>query len=73
MTVRESDGRIVPLKHESQSCGMKPGNTGVGKADRTSRDPDRTPAVLSDGPTVLTRLDRITQRGRQVKSGSRMR
>jgi hypothetical protein len=41
---------------------MKPGNAGAGKAARPSRDTDRTSTVLSDGESVLTRLDRITQR-----------
>ena len=62
MTFRESDGRIVPTKPDRQSGGPKPGNAGVGKAARPSRDSDRAPPVLSDGPSVLTRLDRIHQR-----------
>jgi group II intron reverse transcriptase/maturase len=41
---------------------MKPGNAGVGKDARPSRETDRTSTVLSDGSSVLTRLDRITQR-----------
>ena len=32
MTFRESDGRIVPLKSDIQSDGMKPSNIGAGKA-----------------------------------------
>ncbi len=62
MTLRESDGRIVPLKSGIPSDGMKPGNAGAGKAARTLRDPDRVPTVLRDGPSVLTRLDHIHQR-----------
>ena len=62
MTFRESDDRIVPQKLEDQSSGKKPGNTDVGKAARTSRDPDRASSVLRDGTSVLTRLDRISQR-----------
>jgi hypothetical protein len=57
MTVRESDGHILPLPPGDQSGSEKPGNAGAGKVARTSRDPDRAPAVLSDGTTVLTRLD----------------
>ena len=63
-TARESDGRIVPMKPEDQSGGQKPGNAGVGKAARPSRDPDRTPTARSDGCSVLIRLDRITQRAK---------
>jgi len=58
----KSDGGIVPLNREDQSRGMKPGNAGAGKAARPSRDTDRTSTVLSDGDSVLTRLDRITTR-----------
>ena len=32
MTFRESDGRIVRLKSDIQSDGMKPSNIGAGKA-----------------------------------------
>jgi hypothetical protein len=59
MTLRESDDRIVPLKRKIQLRGSKPGNAGAGKAVRISRGPDRTPAVLSDGLSVLIRLGRI--------------
>ena len=62
MTNRESDDCIVPTKLEDQSSGRKPGNAGVGKAVRTTRDQDRSSPVLSDGQSVLTRLDRISQR-----------
>ena len=61
-TFRESDGRIVPYPAEGQSVREKPSNAGVGKAARPLRDPDQTPPVLSDGISVLTRLDRIHQR-----------
>jgi hypothetical protein len=59
MTLRDSDDRIVPKLPEVQSGSDKPGNTGAGKAVRISRDPDRASTVLSDGTSVLTRLDRI--------------
>jgi len=62
MTIRESDGRIVPLKSGSQPDGMKPSNIGAGKAARPIRDPDRASSVLRDGSTVITRLDHIHQR-----------
>jgi RNA-directed DNA polymerase len=62
MTFRESDGRIVPLKSGHQPDGMKPSNIGAGKAARPLRDPDRAPPVLSDGASVITRLDHIHQR-----------
>jgi len=61
-TLRESDGRIVPTKLDCQSSGPKPGNAGVGKAARPSREPVRAPTVLRDGPSVVTRLARIHQR-----------
>lgn len=56
MPERESDDRIVP---------MKPGNSGGGKAVKPSRDSSRTPAILSGGPAVRSRLDRITKRAEQ--------
>ena len=59
MTFRESDGRIVPQQPEDDSGGEKPGNIVAGKAARISRDPDRAPPVLRDGPAMLTRLDRL--------------
>jgi len=62
MTLRDSDGRIVPMTLDDQSGRTKSGNTDEGKAARISRDSDRAPTVLSDGDSVLTRLDRITQR-----------
>lgn len=58
----KSDDRIVPLKCEDQSHGSKPGNAGAGKAVRPSRGSEDPPSVLSVGPTVTDRLDRITQR-----------
>jgi hypothetical protein len=58
MTLRESDSRIVPLPPEVQSGGDKPSNIGAGKAAGISRDPDQAPPVLSDGTTVIIRLDR---------------
>jgi RNA-directed DNA polymerase len=64
MTLRESDGCIVPPKLEGQSSGQKPGNAGVGKAARPSRESGRTAPVRSGGPSVITRLDRITQRAK---------
>ena len=75
MTFRESDGCIVPMKLEDQSGGTKPGNAGVGKAARLSRDSDRTSAVLSYGHTVLTRLGpssiRKTSDGWEPDAGKR--
>jgi len=44
---------------------MKPGNSGGGKAVKPSRDSSRTPATLSGGPAVRSRLDRITKRAEQ--------
>ena len=62
MTLRESDGRIVPQQHEDQSCETTPGNAGRGKAAKLTRDSDRTSTVRGDGFSVLSRLDRITKR-----------
>lgn len=67
MTIRESDGRIVPLKSGTQSDGMKPSNIGAGKAVRVSRDPDRTSSVLSDGTTMINRPDHITTERRDTQ------
>ncbi len=64
MTFRESDDRIVPQRPAGQAGREKPGNAGVGKAVGISRDPDRASTVLSDGDSVLTRLDRISQRAK---------
>jgi len=61
-TLRESDGRIVPMQSECQSECDKPGNTGAGKAARISRDSDDPPPTLSGETSVLDRLNRITQR-----------
>ncbi len=58
-TLRESDGGIVPLSLADQAGESMPGNAGAGKAARLTRGPDRAPTVLSDGTSVLTRLDRI--------------
>ena len=58
----KSDGGIVPLKREDQSCGSKPGNAGAGKAARPSRDSSGTPTAPSGGSPVFDRLDRITKR-----------
>ncbi|WP_197454864.1 group II intron reverse transcriptase/maturase [Stieleria varia] len=52
------------MKLEGQSSGTKSSNIDRGKAVGISRDSDLAPAVLSDGPTVLTRLDRISQRAK---------
>ena len=59
MTLRESDCCIVPHKPADQAGLEKPGNAGAGKAARASGDSDRTPPVLRDGYSVLTRLYRI--------------
>jgi group II intron reverse transcriptase/maturase len=64
MTLRESDDPVVPQQPERQSGSEMPSNIGAGKRVGISRDPDRAPAVLSDGTTVLTRLDRISQRAK---------
>ena len=64
MTLRESDDRVVPMHSEGQSENDKPGNTGEGKAVGISRDPDLAPPVLSDGNSVITRLDRTSQRAK---------
>jgi RNA-directed DNA polymerase len=62
MTLGKSDDRIVPLKLEAQSSGSKPGNADAGKAVRPSRDSDDPSPTPSGGPSVLDRLDRITNR-----------
>jgi RNA-directed DNA polymerase len=64
MTLRESDDRIVPKRSADQAEGDKPSNIGIGKAVGISRDPDRAPSALSGGTTVLTRLDRTSQRAK---------
>ena len=62
MTDRESDDRIVTQTSGIQPEETKPGNTGGEKAVGPLRDSDRTPPGLSDGSSVLQRLDRIHQR-----------
>ena len=64
MTLRDSDGRIVPKQPEVRSGSDKPGNAGAGKAARISRDQDDPPPTLSGETSVLDRLDRITQRAK---------
>ncbi|TWU50627.1 Group II intron-encoded protein LtrA [Rubripirellula tenax] len=64
MTLRESDDPVVPQQPDCQSGSDKPSNVGAGKRVEISRDSDRTPTVLSDGNSVLTRLDRISQRAK---------
>ncbi len=59
MTLRESDGCIVPLNRKDQLRGSKPGNAGAGKAAKPSRDPDPTPTALSGGRSVRNRPDHI--------------
>lgn len=46
-----------------------PSNIGAGKRIGMTRDPDRAPTVLSDGDSVLTRLDRISQRAKANHEG----
>ena len=58
MTLRESDDPVVPQRPECQSGSEKPSNIGAGKRVGISRDPDRPPPVLSDGPSVLSLLGR---------------
>lgn len=62
MTLRESDGSVVPQRPEVQSGSEKPGNTGAGKRARISRDPSGPPPARSGGSSVLDRLNRITER-----------
>ena len=62
MTLRESDGRIVPLSLAGQASESMPSNAGAGKAAKLTRDPDRASTVLRDGDSVITRLDLITTR-----------
>ena len=62
MTDRESDRRIVLFSAEDQSVASKSGNADAGKASKLLRDPDRASSVHRDGTTMLTRLDRISQR-----------
>jgi group II intron reverse transcriptase/maturase len=47
-----------------QPGGQKPGNSGVGKAARPSREPAIEPTTPSGGSSVLDRLDRITNRAK---------
>ena len=70
MTLREWDGRIVPHPAEFQSVREKPGNAGVGKAARISRESDRTPSVLSDGFTVLNEFEAERKLKNMAKSGT---
>jgi group II intron reverse transcriptase/maturase len=47
-----------------QPGGQKPGNSGVGKAARPSREPAIEPTTPSGGSSVLDRLNRITNRAK---------
>ena len=59
MTIRESDGRIVPKPAEVQSVGEKPSNIGAGKAARPLRDSDRAPSVLRDESKLFATVARL--------------
>lgn len=54
MTLRESEGCIVPLKLEDQSSGSKPGNAGAGKAPKPVRVSIGTLSGLRAGHRVIS-------------------
>lgn len=64
MTFRESDDRIVPLKPDDQSGGLKPSNIGAGKAVRPTRAQDTESPARSGGTPVQDRLERINERAK---------
>ena len=64
MTVRESDRCKVP-QTSANAERTKPGNAGEGKAATPSRSSDHASTGRSDGPSVLTRLDYITERAQK--------
>jgi len=70
MTLWESDSCIVPQQRADQVRETRPGNAGGGKAAGLTRDTDRTSTVHSDGPSVLTRLDRITERAERDREAT---
>ena len=63
-TLRESDGPVVPKCLEVQSGSEKPGNAGVGKRARISRDDDDPPPTLSGGTTTRSQSTWKTVAGR---------
>ena len=76
MAVRKSEGCIVPQKPEDQSGGMKPGNSGEGKAaerlSQVGQGIARTQSrIRDDNRTDLA--ERSNLRCGKVTVGSRMR
>lgn len=65
MTFWESDGRIVPKKSASPADGEKRGNSRPGKAAKLTRGSVRPPPARSGSPSVLARLNRITDRAKR--------
>ena len=69
MTFWESDGRIVPLK-SATADGSKRGNARAGKAAKLTRGTVRPPSARSGSPTVLARLNRITDRAERDRTAT---
>ena len=62
--VGQSDSRIVPQKSADQALGTKLGNSSAGKATKLSRETSRPLTRPSDGDSVLSRLNRISERAK---------
>jgi len=60
----QSDRRIVPQQRTGQVRETKLGNSSEGKAAKLSREPSRPLTRPSDGDSVLSRLNRISERAK---------
>ena len=60
----KSDSRIVPQQRTVQVRETKPGNSGEGKAAKLSRETSRPLTRPSVGDSVISRLNRITDRAK---------
>ncbi len=58
------DSRIVPQQRTDQVRETKPGNSGEGKAAKLSRETSRPLTRPSVGDSVISRLNRITERAK---------
>lgn len=60
----KSDSRIIPQQCTDQVHETKPGNSGEGKAAKLSRETSRPLTRPSVGDSVISRLNRITDRAK---------
>ena len=66
----ESDNLIVPQQLEDDSSDTKPGNSGEGKEVKLTRVPKQARSKRRVGTSVITRLDRITERASRDRAAT---